>query len=164
MILPFMEGQDLYSLAHFERGERYLYNHSAGGPFNWYVSPTFDVQDPDLARLMLSRPSIFVCPSNSADPICTKGPAAGFGSEANAGIGSYGLCHGKFIPGGSGSTGGLGSRVVCGINDWSGIFVYALRKTRRKITDGVAKTFAVGEVKMPDDPRNWAPWAYGGPL
>lgn len=161
MMLPYMEGSDLYALAHFERGERYVYDHPAGGPFNWYVSPSFDQQDADLEKLMLSRPAIMVCPSSTAEPTCVKGPAAGFGSEANAGIGSYGLCHGKYSPGGSGETGGQGAKVVCGTNSWSGIFVYALRKSRKKVTDGFSKTFAVGEIKGPDEPNNWAPWAYG---
>ena len=160
MILPFMEESNLYALAHFERGERYVYDHPSGGPFNWYTSPPFDQQDPDLGKLMVARPSVMVCPSNIATPTCLKGVALGFGSEAKAGIGTYGLCHGKYIPGGSGETGGLGSRVVCGTNEWSGIFVYALRKSRKKVTDGFSKTFAVGEVKSPDEPNNWAPWAY----
>lgn len=160
MILPYIEGQDLYNLAHFERGET-LYQHSAGGLFNWYVSPLWYEADPDLKQLALTRPSFIVCPSSKSEPTCTKCAAAGWDLvEGTAGVGTYGVCHGKYNPGGSGSTGGQGASVLCGINDWSGLFVYARRKARREITDGLSKTFAVGEIKDPDSTDGYALWAY----
>jgi prepilin-type N-terminal cleavage/methylation domain-containing protein/prepilin-type processing-associated H-X9-DG protein len=162
MMLPYMEGQDLYSLAHFERGEL-SYNHASGGLFNWYVNPVWYDADSDLKQLALTRPVGFVCPSNSAGPTCQKCADVGLDQvEIDAGIGSYGLCGGRFAPNGSGSTGGRGSRVVCSTNsnDWSGLFAYAHRKPRRHLVDGLSKTFAIGEVKAPDTPDSWAPWAY----
>lgn len=162
MMLPYMEGQDLYALAHFERGEL-NYSHAAGGLFNWYVSPVWYDADPDLKQLALTRPTSFVCPSSAAGPNCQKCADAGLDPvEIEAGIGTYGLCGGRFAPNGSGSTGGRGSRVVCSTNsnDWSGLFAYAHRRPRRFIADGLSKSFAIGEVKAPDTPDSWAPWAY----
>jgi prepilin-type N-terminal cleavage/methylation domain-containing protein/prepilin-type processing-associated H-X9-DG protein len=160
MMLPYMEGQDIYTLAHFDRGEQ-VYQHSSGGLFNWYVNPLWYVADPDLKQLALLRPSVFVCPSSTSEPTCTKCAAAGWDLvEGTAGVGTYGLCQGKYNPAGSGSTGGQGSAVLCGINDWSGLFVYALRKPRRRITDGLSKSFAVGEIKGPDSTDGYALWAY----
>jgi len=157
MTLPFLEGQDLYSLAHFEHGEGY-YNNSFGGIYNWY-QPYFNkwYTNPDFEKLATSRPSVFVCPSSAVEPICNKCKSGGYlDIEIRSGVGSYALSYGSkgFVPGKTSP----GATVTCG-ND--GLFIFSIRRKRREVIDGVGKTMLAGEVKASDTPDGWCVWAYG---
>jgi hypothetical protein len=59
--MPFMEGQQLYNMAHFERG----------GLYNWGQSPPWE-NDPERAAVAKERPSAMICPSNKSAPTCGK--------------------------------------------------------------------------------------------
>jgi prepilin-type N-terminal cleavage/methylation domain-containing protein/prepilin-type processing-associated H-X9-DG protein len=161
MMLPYMEGSDLASLAHWENGA-FTYNdpvYDSGGPFNWsstYGSKWFN--NPDLVKLALSRPPIVICPSGSNEPFCSKCTGSGWAPhETECGLGNYGLCFGKYNLVAS----GFGLQVECGSDKSSGLFKYGTRIPVKKVVDGTSKSIAVGEISHPDDNGNWGPWAFG---
>ena len=149
MMLPYMEDQKMYDMAHIEKG----------GVFNWSLSPNWE-NDPDKDAMVRIRPANLVCPSNQSRPTC-EGCVGhpGFAViETQAGTSSYALCHGTYGPkvfiGGS----DLGPITLCGN---TGMFLYANRRKPKQITDGLSKTFAGGEVKAGDTNDGYSLWAYG---
>jgi prepilin-type processing-associated H-X9-DG protein len=151
-LLPYMEGSDMYPLVHYE----------LGGLFNFAVSTSHDADQKQVAN---ARPSILVCPSNNAEPKCGECQSnSGFSnSEKEAATGTYALCHGTYGPGvippvTPTPANDVSAHTTCGNN---GMFVYALKRKAREITDGLSKTFAAGEVKAPDTLHGYSLWAYG---
>jgi prepilin-type N-terminal cleavage/methylation domain-containing protein/prepilin-type processing-associated H-X9-DG protein len=151
IVMPFMEGQQLYNMAHFERG----------GLYNWQQSPAWE-NDPERAAVAKERPSVMVCPSNKSGPTCTAAVGnSGFNPiEWQSGTGCYAVCQGtygpQYVP--AGASNDIGPKTLCGN---TGMFVFALRRKSGHITDGLSKTFAVGEVKDMDKLDGYNIWAYG---
>ncbi len=102
-------------------------------------------------RLALeSRPKVFVCPSDTAQPFLTN---TGLGPTINAAIGSYAFVTGTFGP-----SAGISANVKY---TNTGMFVY--RNTRRvaDLTDGTSNTLAVGEVRDGHLGNNQNIWSVG---
>jgi prepilin-type N-terminal cleavage/methylation domain-containing protein/prepilin-type processing-associated H-X9-DG protein len=159
MMLPYMEGSDLYSLGHWENGTFYYKDGNTGGIFNWSsVYKTKWYSSPDIVKLATSRPAIVVCPSSSSEPACSKCSGTGWAMlEDKDGLSSYGLCFGRYNL----EEDEYSTETECANKKKSGLFVYAIRKRQKQITDGTGKTIAVGEVKHSDNTNNWCPWAFG---
>ena len=161
MMLPYLEGTDLYNLGHWEHGTLYYDDATTGGIFNWSTTYISKFQtSADFRKLYTTRPSVFVCPSSSSEPTCSKctNPVGWQAIEKDEALSNYGLCHGRYNPA---SIDANKTVTLCGIDSDAGLFVYGHRKRLKKITDGTTKTIAIGEVKFPDDIGNWAPWAFG---
>lgn len=138
VMLPQMEGSDLYSLADFENGgiwnDKYAATSSQG---DWWTIPS-------RVELVTARPGGMVCPSDASEPTYADtlqytvvGP-----SSFNAATGSYALCQGSLGP----------SHDSNDAKYWNnGLFTFAVGKKRREITDGTSKTFASGEISNADD-------------
>lgn len=158
MMMPYMEGNTLYALGHWEYGELY-YNNSTGGIFNWYSPYTSAWQaSADFKQLYTTRPPIFVCPTSASEAACSKCVGSGWQAvEKDETLSNYALCMGAYDV----NAVGYGASVSCGIDKDSGLFVYSVRKKRQRILDGTAKSLAVGEVLNPDNVSSWCPWAFG---
>jgi prepilin-type N-terminal cleavage/methylation domain-containing protein/prepilin-type processing-associated H-X9-DG protein len=149
MLLPYIEDQQMYDMAHIEKG----------GVFNWSMSPNWE-SDPDKDAMVRIRPATLVCPSNMARPTCEGcvGKPGFHPIETMAGTSSYALCHGTYGPrvffGGT----DIGPITLCGN---TGMFNYANRKKPKHIIDGLSKTFAAGEIKGGDTNDGYSLWAYG---
>jgi prepilin-type N-terminal cleavage/methylation domain-containing protein/prepilin-type processing-associated H-X9-DG protein len=146
LLLPYIEGQEMYDAARFD----------LGGIFNYYMS----WYDTERKQLVQMRPSIFVCPSSTAEPTCLPCYQRAGWSEVywDAGTGTYALCQGTYGPRVRVSGGDVGPIAVC---DNTGMFVYSRPRKPSKITDGLTNTFAAGEVKAPDTLDSYSVWAYG---
>ncbi|MEX0642540.1 MAG: DUF1559 domain-containing protein [Pirellulales bacterium] len=148
MMLPYLEDQKMYDMAHIE----------TGGVFNWHISSWSS--DPDKDAMVRIRPATLVCPSNQARPTCEGcvGKPGFHPIETVAGTSSYALCHGTYGPqtliGGT----AVGPVTLCGN---TGMFNYSVRKKPKHITDGLSKTFAAGEIKGGDTNDGYSLWAYG---
>jgi prepilin-type N-terminal cleavage/methylation domain-containing protein/prepilin-type processing-associated H-X9-DG protein len=151
MILPYIEDGVLSDMAHFELGG--IYNQSGTYGSKWYNG--------ERMQLVRLRPSVFVCPSSTADPTCTQcfQKSGWDASYWEAGTGTYALCQGTYgprvFPYGQSDVGPI---ALCGN---SGMFVYGLPRKPSKITDGLSNTFAAGEVRAPDTLDSYSVWAYG---
>lgn len=151
-LLPYMEGSQMYALVHYE----------LGGLFNFTASTSHNTDQKQVAN---ARPSAFVCPSSRAEAKCGECQTnAGFStSEKEAATGTYALCHGTYGPGvippvTPTPANDVSAQTTCGN---TGMFVYALRRRARQITDGLSKTFAAGEIKDPHTLHGYSLWAYG---
>jgi prepilin-type N-terminal cleavage/methylation domain-containing protein/prepilin-type processing-associated H-X9-DG protein len=161
MILPYLELESLYRLGHWEFGEMY-YKNSTGGLFNWSNTYTSIWRnDPDFKQFLAARPAVFACPSSSAESHCSKCIGTGWISppENEEGLSSYALSFGRHNM----AAVGYVARALYGVDGDSGLFVLAIRKSRRQIVDGTSKTFAVGETRNADNVNHWVPWAYAAP-
>jgi prepilin-type N-terminal cleavage/methylation domain-containing protein/prepilin-type processing-associated H-X9-DG protein len=144
-LLPFMEYSDLYGLVHYERG----------GIWSYVTSPIdyskFFSTDPERKQLVMTRIPVMVCPSSTAAPIC-EGCIAGQGYNApedlTSAVGSYAVMQGQY-------NGYTKSNSRC-LND--GLFVYKLKRKVKKITDGLSKTIAFGEVRAADSANGFNLW------
>ena len=97
-----------------------------------------------------SRPSVFVCPSDTALPFVTN---TGSGATINAAIGSYAL-----VTGTNGPSQGISAAVKF---DNTGLFVYRNTKRIADIIDGTSNTLAVGEVYDGHLGNNQNIWSVG---
>jgi prepilin-type processing-associated H-X9-DG protein len=77
--------------------------------------------------------------------------------EDKDGLANYGLCFGRYNV----KETGFSTSIECAKDADSGLFVYAIRKRLKQITDGTSKSIAIGEVKNSDSTDNWCPWAFG---
>jgi prepilin-type N-terminal cleavage/methylation domain-containing protein/prepilin-type processing-associated H-X9-DG protein len=147
--LPFLEGQEMYDMIVVEKG----------GIFNYAISPKWFTY-PENVNFVKLRPSVFVCPTSTVQPVCKE--CSGYDpGEKVAGIGTYALCHGTYGPGvsvtGPPAEDDVGQTVMCAN---TGMFLYKIRRKPKQITDGLTKTFAVGEVVGGDTQSGYSPWAY----
>jgi prepilin-type N-terminal cleavage/methylation domain-containing protein/prepilin-type processing-associated H-X9-DG protein len=148
MILPYAEGQTEYVMSHDE----------LGGVYNWSLS----WDSGDRAKLVRTRPPMFVCPSSTADPICTGAQGnGGFAkAEQEGGTGTYALCQGTYgpqvVPPPDNSD--VGPMSLCGN---TGMFVYGWRKRIPEVTDGLSNTFFAGDIRDPHTLNGYSLWAYG---
>jgi len=91
---------------------------------------------PTTTSVMTARPSLFVCPAATVPATGTSGFA----------LGCYALCAGH-----KGPTYG----VSCDTKDLNtGIFLYGKVVKIKQISDGLSKTFLIGEVDDPTRPEN----------
>jgi prepilin-type N-terminal cleavage/methylation domain-containing protein/prepilin-type processing-associated H-X9-DG protein len=97
-----------------------------------------------------SRPNVFICPSDTAQPFVTN---TGLGPTLNAAIGSYALVTGTFGP-----SSGISQSVKY---DNTGLFVYRYTKRMADIIDGTSNTLAVGEVYDGHLGNNTNVWSVG---
>jgi prepilin-type N-terminal cleavage/methylation domain-containing protein/prepilin-type processing-associated H-X9-DG protein len=97
-----------------------------------------------------SRPSVLVCPSDTAQPFVAN---TGLGPTINAAIGSYAL-----VAGSNGPSQGI-SAAVKYTN--TGLFVYRNPKRMADIVDGTSNTLTVGEVYDGHLSNNSNVWSVG---
>ena len=126
MILPYMEGNGLYSVV----------NWATGGIWNEYHdAPTWYDTNPALREVCLARPSEFVCPSTVAEK-----QAIWWGIYNMKGAtGSYALNNGTIVP--------RNNTRSKSKFDTDGMFMYVTQIKRREILDGTSKTMLAGEVQ-----------------
>lgn len=131
-ILPYMEGAALYALAKYDQDGIWRDLSAA-----WW-------SDPQRKQMVMTRPSVMVCPSSTADAKCKDCSISLYTqADQNAATGSYAMCMGTL-----GKNPNPGSAKVKYFN--TGLFVHKILKKVREVTDGTSKTFAVGEVKSED--------------
>jgi prepilin-type N-terminal cleavage/methylation domain-containing protein/prepilin-type processing-associated H-X9-DG protein len=97
-----------------------------------------------------SRPSVLVCPSDTAQPFVSN---TGLGPTVNAAIGSYVL-----VTGTNGPSQGISAAVKF---DNTGLFVYRNLRRMADIIDGTSNTIAVGEVYDGHLSNNQNIWSVG---
>jgi prepilin-type processing-associated H-X9-DG protein len=146
-IFPYIEGKAQYDMVRFDLGGIFNY-----GGISWYSG--------ERMQLVRLRPSVFVCPTSTAEPTCGPCQRAGWSNfDWESGTGTYALCQGTYGPGvrpfGQSSVGPI---ALCGN---SGMFVYGNPRKPGDITDGLSNTFAGGELRAPDTLDSYSLWAYG---
>ncbi|MBL8865034.1 MAG: DUF1559 domain-containing protein [Planctomycetia bacterium] len=95
-----------------------------------------------------TRPSVYVCPSDTAQPFVAN---TGSSFTINAAVGSYAFSTGTFGP-----SAGIGANVKY---TNTGMFVYRNTKRIADILDGTSNTLAVGEVydgHLGNNPNVWS--------
>jgi prepilin-type processing-associated H-X9-DG protein/prepilin-type N-terminal cleavage/methylation domain-containing protein len=153
LIMPYMEGQELYDAAHLEDDYGIW---SVAPPTEWLNTSTAF----GAVRMKLiteTRPATQVCPSDKSEPR-VKDPAW-YGLPANRSptTGSYAMCMGTIGPSPNETT----KLIKCGN---TGMFVYKVERTMRKVIDGGSKTFAAGEVTESDANDTSNIWTTAGRL
>jgi prepilin-type N-terminal cleavage/methylation domain-containing protein/prepilin-type processing-associated H-X9-DG protein len=136
LILPYMEGNDLHSLLGLEKG----------GVWNSFFMPNWYVDNLEMAQLVDSRPSIFVCPSSTTEPKPNYDYQVQSGVGVRGATGTYALCQGSRGPSLGGSNGSF-SPLAMGKCNTNGLFQYRGPRKLREVSDGTSKTFAAGEIK-----------------
>jgi prepilin-type N-terminal cleavage/methylation domain-containing protein/prepilin-type processing-associated H-X9-DG protein len=142
-LLPFMEYSSLYDLVHYDQGGIWSYEPAYSG--------FFSAADPSRKNLVTTRIPVMVCPSSTAAPTC-EGCIAGQGynspEDLVSAVGSYAVMQGQY-------NGYTLSNSRCR-ND--GLFVYKFQRKVKKITDGLSKTIAFGEVRAGDTANGFNLW------
>ena len=124
LILPMLEEQGLYdSFGGFKKGAVF-----PAHPGNSADGTTDGWKTPAIAAAIATRPPAFVCPSDDALP-----------QREGAGTSSFALVHGS-----NGPTFGIDQFMVKHYN--TGVFVYKIVHTIKKIEDGLSHTMFVGET------------------
>ena len=136
LLLPYLEQQQLYDTFGFQNGAVYPDNANDSLIKNWYVG---------LEEALQERPDMFVCPSETSEPL------GHFGVHPQpCATGNY-----AFVSGSYGPTYGSSLKVK---TDNNGPFVYHLEIKLRGISDGLSHTMFVGEIIDVDDngvPNCW---------
>lgn len=147
LMLPYMEGNDLYSLASFE----------PGGAALWCMANDPAWRSDVHMQLVSTRPPVFVCPSSSSESHYDLGNylSKTLSPPVRAATGSYAFCQGTKGPGTVSPANGTVNRCS---ND--GMFFYARARYRKEIIDGTSKTVAIGEVKDASTPESFNLWSY----
>ena len=152
IMLPFIEGDNLYDVANFDNGGIWDGNSTA-----WRDAPRL--------QMIQSRPATFVCPTSTFAPLLVDtNNWLNFGVPViTAATGSYALCTGHLGPGTlpSSSYPGAGVNGTLQKCKNTGVFMYARAIKRREITDGLSKTIASGEVRDADRFESLNLWSYG---
>ncbi len=125
-ILPQLEMTALQEKFGLERGG--VWNRHPGQDTSWYG-------DTDKTFAVGQRPAVYVCPSDSAEPMVDDH----YGMPFPAATGSYAL-----VAGTNGPSFGIDAYNVKLRN--TGLFVYAVPRVAAEVRDGLSNTLAVGEV------------------
>ena len=97
LILPFMEGQDIYNLAHLD-GDDDEGIWSIDSYDNW-LAPKAPKYGVDRLKLISEiRPSVYVCPSDKSEPRIKDQTWYGLPNNTSPTVGSYALCQGTIGP------------------------------------------------------------------
>ena len=135
-LLPYMEQDNLYkSLGTVEANVPWPTTDNTA----WRVVNKIGVE---------TRPSGFVCPSDTAQAFVTN---TGLGPTVNAAIGSYAL-----VAGTNGPSQGISDAVKFSN---TGLFLYRNTKRFADVLDGTSNTLGVGEVRdghLPENPNIWS--------
>ena len=97
-------------------------------------------------QALLDRPKLYTCPSSNANPISDLYP------PTMAATGDYAVCNGTLGP---------DSDEHQAKYENTGVFLYAKPRSPRMITDGLSKTYFVGEVAMAHIWESSNVWTYG---
>jgi hypothetical protein len=106
-------------------------------------------------QLVATRPPTMVCPSNPSAAVLNDLNGIYSPMPVSPATGSYALCSGHLGPRVFNAPSGAG-KVKCGN---TGLFMDKLQKTRKQITDGASRTFAMGEVRGGDTPSGVNIWS-----
>ncbi|HMO84171.1 MAG TPA: DUF1559 domain-containing protein, partial [Lacipirellulaceae bacterium] len=136
VILPQLEQQALFDQLAVDRGG--LWNRNIDALNTWY-------NDPAKADGIRQRPDVFVCPSDSSEPISVQY------RPALAATGSYALVQG---------TRGPRSPRAVSKYDNDGLFQYVIVRALREVVDGLSNTLLVGEVILSDTWESSNTWTY----
>ncbi|MBI2827276.1 MAG: DUF1559 domain-containing protein [Planctomycetia bacterium] len=152
LMLPYLEAQVLSDMARFD----------LGGIFNWYSPYVKTWYKNERKSLVTMRPPVFVCPTSTAEPICTECyKHSGFAqAEYESGTGTYALCHGTYGPRVF-PFGAPNDITATSLSGNTGMFVYGVQREPRNITDGLSNTFAAGEIVGPHTLLGYSLWPYG---
>ena len=140
MLLPYLELNDIYAqCGGFQLGALYPAQpgDSADGTTNGWETP-------QITKVLAMRPSVFVCPSDIAEPL--------FNGRAT---GSYALSQGSRGP----VHYGIRQDEMKHYNN--GVFMYKTLYKVRDITDGLSHTFFVGEGSRGDQRETANRWTVG---
>ena len=122
LILPYLEQQSLYDS--FKLDEYPYYSTSSSAWTN----------DPEVVAAAAMRPDVYVCPSDTAEPISEHRGS----DEVPVATGSYVLCKGSYGP-----ERGIGNVVK---HDNTGVFFYVRSIAAMEIRDGLSNTIFAGET------------------
>jgi prepilin-type N-terminal cleavage/methylation domain-containing protein len=96
--------------------------------------------------IMRSRPTVFVCPDDTAERLNTVWNAANSDAATSA-TGSYAFCAGSAGPGSPNNPySNAQAAVPCAKYKNNGMFTYVIRRKIKDCTDGLSNTIFVGEV------------------
>jgi len=153
LIMPFMEGQDIYDLAHIESDDWGIWSID---PYDKWLAPGAPKYGVDRLKLISEvRPSTMVCPSDKSEPRIKDQTWYALPLGASPTVGSYALSEGTIGPSPNEAT----REIKCGN---TGMFVYRIQRTLRKVTDGTSKTFEAGEVIGADENDTENVWTTAG--
>jgi prepilin-type N-terminal cleavage/methylation domain-containing protein/prepilin-type processing-associated H-X9-DG protein len=132
-LLPFLEEANLYDLY-----DPNISLHNSSHSLSW--------THPNHRTLITSRPSVMVCPSDTAEPLCMLYSPTDIG----AATGSYAFCMGNAGPGANNNPDSTAqasvvtsSQIIFGN---TGMFSTYVTRRIKECTDGLSKTIFVGEV------------------
>jgi prepilin-type N-terminal cleavage/methylation domain-containing protein len=153
LLLPYLENEDLTDLSSYDRPS------GSGNVWGiWNESKDTALwtawQDASRLKVVQSRPSVMVCPSNPARPTMDDPGFYTASPNPKPATGSYALCAGDLGPRMFVSN---QSRLKCAN---TGLFMDRAQKKRKEVTDGFSKTFATGEVLEGDTLSGANVWTY----
>jgi prepilin-type processing-associated H-X9-DG protein len=135
-ILPQLEEQTLYDELGVEAGG--LWNRNVDD-LGWYY------YDRGKYNAVKERIAIFICPSDSSEPI------SDVYHPVYSATGNYAFVQGTLGP----SAGPVEAKYA---ND--GLFLYVGCRRAKQVEDGLSKTFMIGEVVLPDTWESSNTWSY----
>jgi prepilin-type N-terminal cleavage/methylation domain-containing protein/prepilin-type processing-associated H-X9-DG protein len=152
LILPYMEGQAWYDLAHIETDAWGIWSVD---PYPSWLNPSTALGADRLKLITEVRPSVYVCPSDKSEARIKDQTWYGLPNNTSPTVGSYALCQGTIGPPPNEAT----QQIKCGN---TGMFVYKIQRTLKQVTDGTSKTFTVGEVLGADGNASENVWSTAG--
>jgi prepilin-type N-terminal cleavage/methylation domain-containing protein/prepilin-type processing-associated H-X9-DG protein len=157
LILPYMEGQEWYDMAHLDDADNdgKYYGIWSVADYSLWLAPGTKYGAVRLKLISEVRPPSQVCPSDTSEPRIKDPTWYGLPSGASPTVGSYALCEGTIGPRPNEAT----QTIKCGN---TGMFVYAFQRTMRQVTDGSSKTFSTGEVIGSDENDAENVWSTAG--
>lgn len=152
LILPYMEGQAWYDLAHSDDDAWGIWSVD---PYPNWLNPATAYGRDRLQLISEVRPSSYVCPSDKSEPRIKDQAWYGLPNNTSPTVGSYALSEGTIGPPPNEAT----QTIKCGN---TGIFVYKLQRKMKQVIDGTSKTFLVGEVLGADGNDSENVWSTAG--
>jgi prepilin-type N-terminal cleavage/methylation domain-containing protein/prepilin-type processing-associated H-X9-DG protein len=147
LILPQLEDQALYDQAGIDQKD---------GIWQWNATWK---SNPARVAVVESRPSVYVCPSNTSLSIAEPRPDTTQFPGISFATGTYAFVQGKRGPSWMGIDGPLYVKTRN-----TGVFNYFRQVSAKQITDGLSDTMFVGEVVKSHTPGNRSIWTNGARL